>query len=156
MKKIGSVLFLSFVLIQIAACGGAESYKTPLVNTPDILQSECRPADDATGAEEGISIAVDGKDVIVTHTNILAPKGTTMGIVDTDGNLSYEGMYNYFYLEAGELFISLQEHFRFSSSDENCLYDLKIRVTHISGGIYDFMVFDHNGKLAYSKEVRIR
>ena len=156
MKKVGLILFLSVILMQFAACGGAESYKTPLVNIQDILQSECHPLDEASGAEESISIAVDGKDVIVTHANILAPKGTTMGIVDTDGNLSYEAMYNYFYLEAGELFISLQEHFRFASSDENCLYDLKIRVTHISGGIYDFMVFDHNGKLAFSKEVRIR
>jgi len=156
MKKIVFTLFLSAVLMQLAACGGAESYKTPLVNTPDILQSECHPVEENAGAEESIEIAVDGKDVIVMHRNILAPRGTTMGIVDTDGNLSYEGIYNYFYLEAGELFISLQEHFRFSSSDENCFYDLKIRVTHISGGIYDFMVFDHNGKLAYSREVRIR
>lgn len=149
-------LFSAFMLLLCLAevsCGGAESYKTPLVYPSDVVQSECRQEGDA---EESYDVSVSGKDIIVRHHNIQAPKNTTMGIVDREGNYSYENKYNYFYLEAGERFISFQEAFRYSSSEETCYYDLATRVTHISGGIYDFMIFNDKNELVYSKEVRIR
>lgn len=150
-------IFSAFAIIFCAAavsCGGAESYKTPLVYPGDVSQSECIPAEG--NSEESYDVSVSGKDIIVRHNNIEAPKNTTMGIVDRDGNFSYENKYNYYYLEAGERFISFQEAFRRSSSEETCLYNLTTRVTHLSGGIYDFMIFNDSNELVYSKEVRIR
>ena len=146
----------AFVSSVVVSCGGAESYKTPIVYPSDVSQSSCISAEDIENTEESYDISVSGKDVIVRHYNIKAPKNTTMGIVDREGNLSFENKYNYYYLEAGERFISFQEAFRYSSSDEMCYYNLSARVTHISGGIYDFMIFNDKNELVYSKEVRIR
>ena len=146
----------AFACAALVSCGGAESYKTPLVYPSDISQSACMSAEDLDNNEESYDISVSGKDIIVRHHNIQAPKNTTMGIVDREGNLSFENKYNYFYLEAGDRFISFQEAFRYSSSEETCYYDLATRVTHISGGIYDFMIFNDKNELVYSKEVRIR
>ena len=146
----------AFVASLVVSCGGAESYKTPLVYPSDISQSACMSAEELENTEENYEILVSGKDIIVRHHNIQAPKNTTMGIVDREGNLSFESKYNYFYLEAGDRFISFQEAFRYSSSEEMCYYDLSTRVTHISGGIYDFMIFNDKNELIYSKEVRIR
>ena len=140
----------------ILSCGGAESYKTPLVYPGDVSQSACLTAEEAGNAEESYDVSVSGKDIIVRHYNIEVPKNTTMGIVDREGNFSYESKYNYYYLEAGDRFISFQEAFRYSSSEETCLYNLTTRVTHLSGGIYDFMIFNDKNELVYSKEVRIR
>ena len=140
----------------VVSCGGAESYKTPLVYPGDISQSACMEAEDPENPGEKYDVSVSGKDIIVRHYNIQAPKNTTMGIVDREGNLSYEHKYNYYYLEAGDRFISFQEAFRNSSSDEMCYYNLATRVTHISGGIYDFMIFNDSNELVYSKEVRVR
>ena len=140
----------------VVSCGGAESYKTPLVYPSDVSQSACMSSEDIENTEESYDVSVSGKDIIVRHYNIQAPKNTTMGIVDREGNLSFENKYTYFYLEAGDRFISFQEAFRYSSSDEICYYNLATRVTHISGGIYDFMIFNDKNELVYSKEVRIR
>lgn len=148
-----SVAALSSVLVS---CGGAESYKTPLVYPSDISQSACMSEEDIENTEESYDVQVSGKDLIVRHYNIQAPKNTTMGIMDREGNFSYENKYNYFYLEAGDRFISFQEAFRYSSSEETCYYNLATRITHISGGIYDFMIFNDKNELVYSKEVRIR
>ena len=150
-----SALLLPLPLL-LFSCGGAESYKTPLVYPSDVVQSECMPAEGSENTEESYEVLVSGKDIIVRHHNIQAPKNTTMGIMDREGNFSYENKYNYFYLEAGDRFISFQEAFRYSSSEETCYYDLATRVTHISGGIYDFMIFNDKNELVYSKEVRIR
>ena len=150
-----AVLSSLFCLLCIS-CGGAESYKTPIVYPSDVLQSACLSADEYGKGDESYDISVSGKDIIVRHYNILVPKNTTMGIVDRDGNLSFENEYNYYYLEAGDRFISFQEAFRYSSSEENCYYNLSTRVTHLSGGIYDFMIFNDKNDLVYSKEVRIR
>ena len=152
-------LFLTaaaLIFSAIVSCGGAESYKTPLVYPSDVSQSTCISAEETENAEESYDVQVSGKDIIVRHYNILAPKNTTMGIVDREGNLSFENKYNYYYLEAGDRFISYQEAFRYSSSEEMCYYNLSTRITHISGGIYDFMIFDDKNELVYSKEVRIR
>lgn len=146
----------ALVALTVISCGGAESYKTPLVYPSDVSQSACMSAEDIDNTEESYDISVSGKDIIVKHFNIQAPKNTTMGIVDREGNLSFENKYNYFYLEAGDRFISFQEAFRYSSSEEMCYYNLSTRVTHISGGIYDFMIFNDKNELVYSKEVRIR
>ena len=116
----------------------------------------CMSAEDIENSKESYDVSVSGKDIIVKHFNIQAPKNTTMGIVDREGNLSFENKYNYYYLEAGDRFISFQEAFRESSSEEMCYYNLATRVTHISGGIYDFMIFNDKNELVYSKEVRIR
>ena len=140
----------------IVSCGGAESYKTPLVYPGDVSQSACLTDEEAGNGEESYDVSVSGKDIIVRHYNIEAPKNTTMGILDREGNVSYENKYNYYYLEAGDRFISFQEAFRYSSSVETCRYNLITRVTHISGGIYDFMIFNDSNELVYSKEVRIR
>ena len=140
----------------VVSCGGAESYKTPLVYPSDVSQSACMSEEELENTEESYEVLVSGKDIIVRHYNIQAPKNTTMGIVDREGNLSFENKYNYYYLEAGDRFISFQEAFRYSSSEEMCYYNLSTRVTHISGGIYDFMIFNDKNELVYSKEVRIR
>lgn len=140
----------------VVSCGGAESYKTPLVYPGDVSQSACMEEEDPENPGEKYDVSVSGKDIIVRHYNIQAPKNTTMGIVDREGNFSYEHKYNYYYLEAGDRFISFQEAFRNSSSDEMCYYNLSTRVTHISGGIYDFMIFNDKNELVYSKEVRVR
>ncbi|MBP5590943.1 hypothetical protein J6Y50_03695 [bacterium] len=152
-------LFLAaaaLICAVVISCGGAESYKTPLVYPSDVSQSACMSAEEIENTEESYDVSVSGKDIIVRHYNIQAPKNTTMGIVDREGNLSYESKYSYFYLEAGDRFISYQEAFRYSSSDEMCYYNLSTRITHISGGIYDFMIFNDKNELVYSKEVRIR
>ena len=156
--KLKPLFFAAVALISsiIVSCGGAESYKTPLVYPSDISQSECMAAEDIENTEESYDVLVSGKDIIVRHYNIQAPKNTTMGIMDREGNFSYENKYNYFYLEAGDRFISYQEAFRYSSSKEMCYYNLATRITHISGGIYDFMIFNDKNELVYSKEVRIR
>ena len=146
----------AFLCAAIISCGGAESYKTPLVYPSDVVLSECIPEDEAGDSEESYDVSVAGKDIIVRHYNIKVPKNTTMGIVDRDGNFSYENKYNYYYLEAGDRFISFQEAFRYSSSDETCVYNLSTRVTHISGGIYDFIIFNDKNEQVYTKEVRIR
>ncbi len=146
----------AFICAAVVSCGGAESYKTPLVYPSDVSQSACMSAEDIENTEESYDISVSGKDIIVKHFNIQAPKNTTMGIVDREGNLSFENKYNYYYLEAGDRFISYQEAFRYSSSEEMCYYNLATRITHISGGIYDFMIFNDKNELVYSKEVRIR
>lgn len=150
-----SLVFTSFCA-AILSCGGAESYKTPLVYPSDVSQSACLSDEEIGDGEEAYDIVVTGKDIIVRHYNITAPKNTTMGIIDREGNVSYENKYNYYYLEAGDRFISFQEAFRYSSSEEICRYNLATRVTHISGGIYDFMIFNDKNELVYSKEVRIR
>lgn len=156
--KLKPLFFAAVALISsaVVSCGGAESYKTPLVYPSDISQSECMAAEDIENTEESYDVLVSGKDIIVRHYNIQAPKNTTMGIMDREGNFSYENKYNYFYLEAGDRFISYQEAFRYSSSEEMCYYNLATRITHISGGIYDFMIFNDKNELVYSKEVRIR
>jgi hypothetical protein len=146
----------AFISATVVSCGGAESYKTPLVYPSDVSQSACMSEEDIENTEESYDISVSGKDIIVKHFNIQAPKNTTMGIVDREGNLSFENKYNYYYLEAGDRFISYQEAFRYSSSEEMCYYNLATRITHISGGIYDFMIFNDKNELVYSKEVRIR
>ena len=147
---------LTLLSLVLFSCGGAESYKTPLVYPSDIVQSACMSEEEVENTEESYDVSVSGKDIIVRHYNIQAPKNTTMGIMDREGNYSYENKYTYFYLEAGERFISFQEAFRYSSSDETCYYNLATRITHISGGIYDFMIFNDKNELVYSKEVRIR
>ena len=147
-----SILFCALLV----SCGGAESYKTPLVYPSEVSQSACLTNEEAGNGEESYDVSVSGKDIIVRHYNIEVPKNTTMGIVDREGNFSYENKYNYYYLEAGDRFISFQEAFRYSSSEETCLYNLTTRVTHLSGGIYDFMIFNDKNELVYSKEVRIR
>lgn len=154
-KKVNFLLCAPLFLLFLS-CGGAESYKTPMVALADVVQSECKAVDKAANLEESYDVKAENGDISLLHSNILAPRNSTMGIVDRDGNLSYEGKYNYFYLEAGELFISLQEKFRYSSAETNCYYDLAIRITNVSGGIYDFMLFDNDGKLVYSKEVKVR
>ena len=147
-----SILFCALLV----SCGGAESYKTPLVYPSEVSQSACLTNEEAGNGEESYDVSVSGKDIIVRHYNIEVPKNTTMGIVDREGNFSYENKYNHYYLEAGDRFISFQEAFRYSSSEETCLYNLTTRVTHLSGGIYDFMIFNDKNELVYSKEVRIR
>lgn len=148
-----SVIFISAILFS---CGGPESYKTPIVYSGDITQSECLEAGSDELLEEAFSADVINGDVIVLHSNILAPENTIMGILDTDSNITYEGKFNYYYLEAGEQFITLREKFKPATSSNNCYYDLRVRITNVSGGIYDLMLFDHNGKLIFSKEVRVR
>jgi hypothetical protein len=151
--KIISAIFISAILFS---CGGPESYKTPIVYSGDIVQSECRDVDPDKLIEEEFSADVVNGDVVVVHSNILAPENTVMGILDTDSNITYEGKFNYYYLEASEQFITLREKFKVATSLNNCYYDLRVRITNVSGGIYDLMLFDQDGKLIFSKEVRVR
>ncbi|HQB08720.1 MAG TPA: hypothetical protein PLW37_02525, partial [bacterium] len=138
------------------SCGGPESYKTPIVNLGDIIQGECNPVGEGDLLEENFSAEVVNGDVVVEHLNILVPESTMMGIIDTDSNSSLDGKFNYYYLEASEQFISVREIFRRSSSEKNCYYDLRIKITNVSGGIYDLMLFNETGKLKFSKEIRVR
>ena len=151
--KIISIVFVTVILFS---CGGPESYTTPIIYVGDIFQEECRPVENNELVEEAFSVEVINGDVVVLHSNILVPEHTTMGIIDRDNNNTLDGKFNYYYLEAGDQFISVRETFHISSSQTNCYYDLRIRITNISGGIYDFMLFNDTGKLKYSKEVRVR
>jgi hypothetical protein len=151
--KIISAVFVSGLLFS---CGGPESYKTPIVNLGDIIQGECNPVGEGDLLEESFSAEVVNGDVVVEHLNILVPESTMMGIIDTDSNSSLDGKFNYYYLEASEQFISVREIFRRSSSEKNCYYDLRIKITNVSGGIYDLMLFNETGKLKFSKEIRVR
>ena len=153
-KTVVSVLFLMVMLM--VSCGGPESYKTPLINFADIVQSECVEAQGSEVKEEEFVAEVQNGNLLIQHSNILVPENTEMGIIDVDGNISYEGEYSYYYLEAGEEFISVREKFRESSSEKNCYYDLKIRVKNISGGIYDLSLFDTKGRLRFTDEVKVR
>jgi len=151
--KIISAVFISGLLFS---CGGPESYTTPIIYVGDIFQEECRPVENNELAEETFSVDVINGDIVVLHSNILVPEHTTMGIIDRDSNNTLDGKFNYYYLEAGDQFISVREIFQRSSSQTNCYYDLRIRITNVSGGIYDLMLFSDTGKLKYSKEVRVR
>lgn len=152
-----TLIFALFIMIMMTvSCGGPESYKTPLINASEIIQSECVEASGSEIKEEEIITDVQNGNLLIQHSNILVPENTEMGIIDVDGNISYEGEYSYYYLEAGEEFISVREKFRESSSSRNCYYDLKIRVKNISGGIYDLSIFDSKGKLRYTDEVSVR
>lgn len=156
MKRL-SVVFSMFLFgFVMISCGGPESYKTPLINSADIIQSECVEPDGDEIKKEEFFAEVQSGNLLILHTNILVPENTQMGIVDVDGNISYEGKFNYYYLEAGEEFISVREDFRESSSEKNCYYDLKIRVKNISGGIYNLSLFDNKGRLSFTDEVRVR
>ncbi|HSW59778.1 MAG TPA: hypothetical protein VLJ60_03210 [bacterium] len=156
MKKVFKVISAVFILCFLFSCGGPESYKTPIVNIGDIVQGECVSAGKGELVEESFSANVVNGDILVEHLNILVPESTMMGIIDTDGNSSLDGKFNYYYLEASEQFISVREVFRRSSSEVNCYYDLRIKISNVSGGIYDLMLFNETGKLKYSKEVRVR
>lgn len=156
MKRLSVIFILFLIGSMMISCGGPESYKTPLINSADIIQSECvEPEGDEIKKEEFFAEVQSG-NLLILHTNILVPENTQMGIVDVDGNISYEGKFNYYYLEAGEEFISVREDFRESSSQKNCYYDLKIRVKNISGGIYDLSLFDKKGRLRFTDEVSVR
>lgn len=155
-KQVYGLIAAGLLVASFYSCGGPESYKTPIVNSGDVIQSECKKYDDSKLLEETFEAKVVGGDIVMTHSNILVPENTVMGIMDVDGNLTYDGKFNYYYLEAGEQFISLQEKFRYSSSSTNCYYTLKVKISNVSGGIYDFMLFDDNGRLSYSREIRVR
>lgn len=156
MKRLSVVFFMFLIGSVMISCGGPEGYKTPLINSADIIQSKCvEPEGDEIKKEEFFAEVQSG-NLLILHTNILVPENTQMGIVDVDGNVSYEGKFNYYYLEAGEEFISVRESFKESSSEKNCYYDLKIRVKNISGGIYRLSLFDNKGRLSFTDEVRVR
>ncbi len=148
------ISILPFLLVF--SCGGPASYSTPIVNSGDIVQSDCIDFEGTEPPSEEFTAKVSGGDILVTHSNILAPQNTVMGLIDADGEYTYDGKFNYYYLEGGEEYITLSEKFRYSSSANNCLYSLQIRITNVSGGIYDLMLFDDLGKLSFSKEVRVR
>ncbi|HNW83047.1 MAG TPA: hypothetical protein PKG52_09170 [bacterium] len=156
LKKVCQIVISGLLLSVLYSCGGPASYTTPIVNSSDIVQSDCIDFEGTELPAEGFEAKVSGSDVIVTHSNIPAPKNTVMGIIDVDGIYTYDGKFNYYYLEGGEEFITLSEKFRYSSSETTCLYSLKVKITNVSGGIYDLMLFDDKGRLSFSKEVRVR
>lgn len=156
LKYVLKVIFSFSVLSMLYSCGGPESYTTPLVYSGDIVQSECISVDGNKLIEEEFSVEVVNGDIVVEHLNILAAEHTVMGIIDTDGNITLDGKFNFYYLEASDQFISIRETFRRSSSETNCYYDLRIKISNVSGGIYNLMLFNETGKLKYSKEVRVR
>ena len=156
LKQVCKILASVSLISLLYSCGGPASYSTPIVNSGDIVQSDCVDFEGTELPAEEFEAKVSGSDVIVTHSNIPAPQNTVMGIVDVDGIYSYDGKFNYYYLEGGEEFITVSEKFRYSSSEKNCLYSLQIRITNVSGGIYDLMLFDDKGRLSFSKEIRVR
>lgn len=155
-NKVLKIISAVFVSGMLFSCGGPENYTTPIVYSGDIFQEECRAVDENKIVDEDFSIKVVNGDIVVQHLNILVPEHTVMGIIDTDSNNTLDGKFNYYYLEAGDQFISVRENFRKSSSQTNCYYDLKVKITNVSGGIYDLMLFSDTGKMKYSQEVRVR
>ncbi|MGI6394212.1 MAG: hypothetical protein ACOX2F_05715 [bacterium] len=156
MKKVTVIISMIFAVGMLFSCGGPESYKTPIINFGDIIQGECLQIDSNEPLKESFSAKVESGDIVINHNNIIAPQNTAMGIVDVDGNSSLDGKLTYYYLEASEQFINVKEDFKRSSSETNCYYDLRIKITNVSGGIYDLMLFDDRGKLRFSKEIRVR
>lgn len=49
----------------VVSCGGAESYKTPLVYPSDVSQSACMSEEELENTEESYEVLVSGKDIIV-------------------------------------------------------------------------------------------
>lgn len=157
MSRSAFMVIISILPVSLVfSCGGPASYSTPIVNSGDIVQSECIELVGTEPPAEEFEAKVSGGDILVTHSNIIAPQNTVMGLMDVDGIYTYDGKFNYYYLEGGEEYITLSEKFRYSSSSNNCLYSLQIRITNVSGGIYDLMLFDDKGRLSFSKEVRVR
>ncbi len=150
-----SVLVLFMALIFLS-CGGPPSYTAPVVSGGNVVQSECMTPEGGEKYEENIEVTVVGGDIVIVHSNIFAPENSLLGLKDVDGYLTYERMLNYYYLEAGDQFINVREKFQISSSDKNCLYDMTVRISNVSGGIYHLSIYGHTGELLYSEEVRVR
>jgi hypothetical protein len=146
-----------FVIVMICvSCGGPPSYTTPLVSSGNVVQSECFVPENGTLPDEEIEVKVIGGDILVMHSNILMPENTLLGLEDLDGYVTYEKMQSYYYLEAGEQFINIREKFKISSSEKNCFYNLAVRVSNVSGGIYHLSIYGNGGEQIYSKEVSVR
>lgn len=144
----------------ITSCGGQESYKTPIVNIGDITVTSKCPDESGVLAEmqEEITLSSGDKSISFTHSNIYLPRFSLIGILDKDGYISYESDLAFFYLDAGLQFIDLRERIKRINSADFCYFDLSVKITNISGGEYDFFLFDENDKLVpeVSQNIRVR
>jgi hypothetical protein len=143
------MLSLFSILVSIsllfAACGGQESYKSPLVMQNSIVQSECVEVGTAGLPPQEVTVNVRDRSVTVTHTNIYLPRGSLLGIADRNGYLSWRDPAAYYYLDAGYEFLTLRESAHLVASDVFCLYDLTVTIQNFSGGEYTLYLFDHTG-----------
>jgi len=144
------------VLFLFVSCGGPPNYTAPVVTGGNVVQSECAVYDEGDVPEESVEVKTSDGDILITHFNILLPENTLMGIIDVDGFITYERLQGYYYLEAGDQFINIREKFKLSSSEINCLYDFTIRISNVSGGTYFLSIYNYEGVLIHSSEVRVR
>lgn len=136
---------IALVFLLVVACGGQESYTTPLILQSRIVQSDCEEISTAMAPLPAVTVDVRSGSVVVRHDNIYLPKGSLLGIEDRDGLLSWRDSEAYYYLDAGTEFITLRESARIVNNEVFCLYSLTVSIGNISGGEYTFYLFDHTG-----------
>ena len=135
-------IFLSLFTL-LASCGGQESFSIPMVKSGDIVQTSCKEVPSSLPKED-MHLSLKDRTITYTHTNMVLPKGSVIGIQDRDRAVSWSAGLPYYYLEADEGFMNLHERIRYAANDEMCLYDVTIKITHISGGEYNFFVYNND------------
>lgn len=140
------LLFIPFLFVLLSSCGGQESFSIPMVKSGDITQTSCAEIPESL-PQEDMHLSLKERTITYTHTNMVLPRGSVVGIMDRDRAVSWSAGLPYYYLEAEEGFINLREQIRYAASDEMCLYDVTIKITKLSGGEYDFFVYDNDNVL---------
>lgn len=143
MNKIGLLLCCLLAFIFLSSCGDSRYYTSPVVYKSNIVQSECKQ----TGGVSEVLYEVDGDEIIVTHTNILLPEGSLLGLENEYGVSSIDSDYNYYSLPGDDRNINIVEVLSASGSGDSCYYDLKLTIKDVSGGEYCLLIWDYNGKL---------
>lgn len=139
------LVMIIVMTLLFAACGGLESFTQPRIESSDITMSVCKEE----GGEEKISYDVKGREVIITHENILLPEYSVIGIEDKNHIRSYESTKTYFDLSADERNIHVTETVKYGSG-KMCLYDFTVRIKNISGGEYRLSVWGESDVLPES------
>ncbi|MCK5808770.1 hypothetical protein KAH37_07290 [bacterium] len=139
-------LIFIFLFALLASCGGQESFSIPMVKAGDIVQTSCKEVT-ASLPKEDMHLELKDRTLTYTHTNMVLPKGSVIGIEDRDRAISWSAGLPYYYLEADEGFMNLHERIRYATNEEMCLYDVTIKITEISGGEYNFFVYNNDNIL---------
>ncbi len=143
MNKI--LILFGFVvsIMLLSSCGDSRYYTTPVVYKNNIVQSECK----ANGGLSEIFYEVDNDEIVVTHTNILLPEGSLLGIENEYGVSSIDSDYNYYSLPGDDRNINVVETMSASGTANSCYYDLKLTIKNVAGGEYRLSIWNYNGKL---------
>jgi len=135
--KLVNIFLTVMLFVTIVSCGGIEPFKTPIINNSDIFQSECKDS----GGNPLITYEVNGKSITVKHENIWLPEFSKIGIEDIYGDASYNNSNSSFYTPAEERNINVIERVKIGSG-KMCAYDFTVKITNISGGEYNLILWD--------------